>query len=54
MDTSTLGQELGIEPPTFWFVDNLHVSLSHWLNNHTKTQLKRCSQSGFNWTLERF
>jgi len=29
-DTSTLGQvELGIEPPTFWFVENLHETLSH-------------------------
>jgi len=30
MDTSTLGQvEQEIEPPTFWFVDNLHEPLSH-------------------------
>jgi len=28
MDTSTLGQvEPGIEPPTFWFVENLHEPL---------------------------
>jgi len=30
MDTLTLGQvEAEIEPPTFWFVDNLHEPLSH-------------------------
>jgi len=28
MDSSTLGQvEPGIEPPTFWFVDNLNEPL---------------------------
>jgi len=30
MDTSTLGQvKPGIEPPTFWFVDNLQEPLTH-------------------------